>query len=88
MDACFGIRREHMQYLTGFALHVARFLRLRRPGGRLYQRRADRGYNEEIVATRGVLEPGIIYLAKPYISDDVLHRLRELVRPSPKASGT
>jgi PAS domain S-box-containing protein len=37
------------------------------------------GYNEEMVAARGVLNPGISYLAKPYTSDEVLHRVRSLL---------
>ena len=46
------------------------------------------GYNEEIVAARGVLNPGISYLAKPYTSEEVLHRLRGLLRHDPEASRT
>jgi CheY-like chemotaxis protein len=36
------------------------------------------GYNEEIVAARGVLNPGISYLAKPYTSEELLERVRGL----------
>ena len=43
------------------------------------------GYNREIVATRGVLEAGISYLAKPYSSEDVLDRVRELIEPGSRA---
>ncbi len=44
------------------------------------------GYNQEIVAARGVLEAGISYLAKPYTSDDVLRHVRKLVWPGLEAS--
>jgi PAS domain S-box-containing protein len=44
------------------------------------------GYNQETIAVRGVLEPGISYLAKPYTSEEVLGRLRELLGPGGGAS--
>ena len=63
---------------------LAEKVKVRRPGiPVLYAS----GYNQEIVAARGVLEPGISYLAKPYTSDEVLRRLGELVRPSPQKPG-
>ena len=40
------------------------------------------GYNQEIVIARGVLEPGISYLPKPYSSEQVLRRIREHVKPA------
>jgi len=46
------------------------------------------GYNEEIVAARGVIEPGISYLAKPYTSDEVLRRVAGLVRAGQQGTAT
>ena len=39
------------------------------------------GYNEETMATHGVVESGISYLGKPYSSEDVLRRLDEILAP-------
>ena len=44
------------------------------------------GYNEETMATHGVVESGISYLAKPYSSEDVLRRLDEILSPAPGPS--
>jgi PAS domain S-box-containing protein len=60
-------------------------LAVRRPAMRVLY---ASGYNEDIVATRGVLEEGISYLAKPYSSDDVLRRLAELIGAGPPSSAT
>jgi two-component system cell cycle sensor histidine kinase/response regulator CckA len=62
---------------------LAREMSTRRPGMPVLY---ASGYNEEIVASRGVLEAGISYLAKPYTTDELLGRLRELVRPPSDAS--
>jgi PAS domain S-box-containing protein len=37
------------------------------------------GYNEEMIADRGVLEKGVSYLPKPYTGADLLQRLRDLL---------
>jgi len=54
-------------------------LTLRRPGMPVLY---ASGYNQEIVIARGVLEPGISYLPKPYSSEQVLRRIREHVKPA------
>jgi CheY-like chemotaxis protein len=52
---------------------LAEALALRRPGMPVLY---ASGYNEEMVAASGILNPGISYLAKPYTSEEVLRRLR------------
>ncbi len=37
------------------------------------------GYNQEIIAERGILAPDVSYMAKPYSPDEVLRRVAELV---------
>ena len=57
---------------------LAGLLAIRRPGMPVLY---ASGYNEEIAIARGVLEPGISYLPKPYSGEDVLRRIREHVLP-------
>ena len=58
---------------------LAGLLAIRRPGMPVLY---ASGYNEEIAIARGVLEPGISYLPKPYSGEDVLRRIREHVKPA------
>ena len=37
------------------------------------------GYTDQIIARKGVLEPGQHFLAKPYTLDDLEQRLDELI---------
>jgi CheY-like chemotaxis protein len=49
------------------------------------------GYSESVIATRGVVEPGINYISKPYRLADLARKLREVLdptRPGPRVSGT
>ena len=57
---------------------LAGVLAIRRPGMPVLY---ASGYNEEIAIARGVLEPGISYLPKPYSGEEVLRRIREHVLP-------
>ncbi len=45
------------------------------------------GYNEEMVADRGVLEAGVSYLPKPYTGAELLQRLRDLLKSRPRVGG-
>jgi PAS domain S-box-containing protein len=45
------------------------------------------GYNEEMIADRGVLGPGVGYLPKPYTGAEILQRLRDLLKPSKPVAG-
>ncbi len=37
------------------------------------------GYTEDIIARRGILDPGIHFLAKPYTLSDLARKLREIL---------
>jgi hypothetical protein len=37
------------------------------------------GYNADAIATRGVLDPGIVVVEKPFTSSDLLGKVRELL---------
>ena len=63
---------------------LADILRSRRPGlPVLYAS----GYNEEMIAERGVLGPGVGYLPKPYTGAEILQRLRDLLKTRGPVAG-
>jgi hypothetical protein len=60
--------------LTGRQL--AENLQLQRPGLKvLYMS----GYNADAIATRGILEPGIVVVEKPFTTSDLLTKVREVL---------
>jgi two-component system cell cycle sensor histidine kinase/response regulator CckA len=56
---------------------LADILLTRRPGTPVLY---ASGYNEEMIADRGVLGPGVGYLPKPYTRAEILQRLRDLLK--------
>ena len=46
------------------------------------------GYNEEMIAERGVLGPGVGYMPKPYTAAEILRRLSDLLHDAPRAPKT
>ncbi|HEX7613263.1 MAG TPA: ATP-binding protein [Candidatus Limnocylindrales bacterium] len=63
---------------------LADILLARRPGTPVLY---ASGYNEEMIADRGVLGPGVSYLAKPFTGTEILQRLRDLLKSRAPAAG-
>lgn len=63
---------------------LADILLTRRPGTPVLY---ASGYNEEMIADRGVLGPGVGYLPKPYTGAEILRRLRELLKSRDTVDG-
>lgn len=62
---------------------LAQRLRRDRPGFRLL---FMSGYTDEVIARQGLFEPGQPYLEKPFVADDLLNRVREVLDdPEPAA---
>jgi len=41
------------------------------------------GYSEDVIASRGVLHPGLHYLAKPFAPEALLIKVREALGTTP-----
>jgi CheY-like chemotaxis protein len=37
------------------------------------------GYNADAIATRGILDPGIVVVEKPFTTSDLLNKVREVL---------
>jgi hypothetical protein len=44
------------------------------------------GYTEDTIVQHGVLKPGIRFLQKPFTTDQLLHKVREVLDAPPGAS--
>jgi len=64
---------------------AARRLALVRPGTRIM---LMSGYAEDLIISRGVVEPGISLLTKPFAPEDLVRRVREVLDAAPGAAGS
>lgn len=44
------------------------------------------GYAEDVIASRGLLDPGLQYIAKPFVSEALARKVREALGPTPGAA--